>query len=86
MVGSGVKAFTLSKLMGHRTMRTTLMYVNNSIDNVENKWSGLRYLSDHIFNITNWNIRKGYCQKRIKSLVNSFIFYHNFALMHFMCR
>lgn len=40
MVGSGVKVFTLSKLMGHRTMRTTLMYVNNSIDNVENNGAG----------------------------------------------
>lgn len=32
MANNGMSAYTLSKLMGHRTIKTTMLYVNNSVE------------------------------------------------------
>lgn len=34
MANSGVNAFSLSKLMGHNSIKTTMLYVNSSLENV----------------------------------------------------
>lgn len=34
MADSGVNAFTLSKLMGHSSIKTTMLYVNSSLENI----------------------------------------------------
>jgi len=35
MASSGVNAFALSKVMGHRNIRTTMLYVNNHVESVK---------------------------------------------------
>lgn len=39
MANSGVNAITLSKLMGHSSMRTTMIYVNSQVDSVREQMS-----------------------------------------------
>jgi len=42
MASSGVNAFALSKLMGHSNMKTTMIYVNNNIDNVREQMAAAK--------------------------------------------
>lgn len=47
MAASGMNAFTLSKLMGHTSMRTTMIYVNNPIDAVREQMAQAKIFSVH---------------------------------------
>lgn len=39
MANSGINAFSLSKLMGHSSIKTTMLYVNSSLENVREQMS-----------------------------------------------
>lgn len=47
MAASGINAFTLSKLMGHNSIRTTMIYVNNPIDTVREQMAQAKIFAQY---------------------------------------